>query len=406
MNWKNIAAAQSGGPTCAINATLAGIVAEGGAQKEIERVYGYRNGVEGLLSGRYADLTNLTDEDLRLLACTPSTALGSCRKKLPTPEEDPGLYQAVLDELEARKVGAFFYIGGNDSMDTACKLARYAESKGSGLRVIGVPKTIDNDVMNTDHTPGFGSAAKYVATTLREIIRDSQVYDMESVTIVEVMGRDAGWLTASACVLHTLGEKAPHFIYLPEAPFSPEEFLEDLRGALKEHQSVVCAVSEGLRLADGTYVAENAQSGVVDVFGHRYLSGLGKYLENLVQEKIGCKVRSIELNVLQRCASHLASAADLRESSEIGREAVRAALRGETGKMMSFTRIPEGEECRWEIHSVSLDGTANQVRQFPREWINDRGNQVIPEAASYFLPLMAGEVSPPRQNGLPRHFVL
>ena len=299
----NIAVAQSGGPTCAINASLAGVFREALKNPDIDAVFGSINGIEGIIRDHLIDLKNLlrTSEDLNLLRQTPSTVLGSCRFKLPDRREDDRIYRQIAETLKRRKIGAFFYIGGNDSMDTVQKLSAYFRETKTDIRVIGIPKTIDNDLRITDHTPGFGSAAKYVAVTMQEIIRDSSVYSIPSVTIVEIMGRHAGWLTASSAVLHALGEPAPHLIYVPEAHFSEERFLRDVEQQMAKHKAVIIAVSEGIEVPEGV------QSGVVDNFGHKYLSGIGRYLELLVREKFGCKVRSIELNVMQRCSSHICS---------------------------------------------------------------------------------------------------
>lgn len=277
----NIVIAQSGGPTCAINATLAGVYLEACKHPEIEKIYGSRNGIEGILHERLVDLRSLLPdaEQVDLLCRTPSTALGSCRVKLPLAEENTTPYETIHNALKAHSIDAFFYIGGNDSMDTVAKLSAYLTSVNSPIRVIGIPKTIDNDLMYTDHTPGFGSAVKYVTTTLAEIAQDSAVYNLPSVTIVEIMGRDAGWLTASTCLLHHNGLEAPHLIYLPEIPFSTERFMSDVRRMHASHKSVIVAVSEGVRLSEGGYAADDFQSGENDAFGHKYLAGVGKYLE-------------------------------------------------------------------------------------------------------------------------------
>lgn len=331
----NIAVAQSGGPTCAINASLVGVFREALKHPSIDAIFGSVNGIEGIIHDHLIDLKTMisTNEDMELLRQTPSTVLGSCRYKLPDWKEDESVYQDIVSCLKRRKIGAFFYIGGNDSMDTVQKLSAYCKEKDLDVKMIGIPKTIDNDLCITDHTPGFGSAAKYVATTMQEIIRDSSVYSIPSVTIVEVMGRHAGWLTASSAVLHAYGEPAPHLVYVPEAHFSAERFLRDVEQEMAKHKAVIVAVSEGVSVPEGV------QSGLVDSFGHKYLSGIGKYLEQLVREKLGCKVRSIELNVMQRCSSHLCSKTDIDEAEQIGSVGVQCALRGETGRVMVFRRV-------------------------------------------------------------------
>lgn len=400
----NIAAAQSGGPTCAINASLAGVFSEASRNEQIDKIYGSINGIEGIINDRLVEMSSIikSNKDLELLKLTPSTVLGSCRFKLPDADDNSEVYEKIISCFKRNNIDVFFYIGGNDSMDTVCKLSEYFKKNNINVKVIGIPKTIDNDLMCTDHTPGFGSAAKYVAATVQEIARDSSVYSVKSVTVVEIMGRDAGWLTASTCVLKANDENAPHLIYLPETPFSVERFLEDVKRMLVEHNAVVVAVSEGLKLSDGEYAAEEFQSGHDDAFGHKYLSGIGKCLENIVRKEIGCKVRSIELNVMQRCASHMASKTDVDESVKIGEEAVKAAVKGETGKMMAFKRISDRPYFS-EIVTVDAKEVANKERLFPKEWINNQGNNVTAFALDYFLPLIQGEVNVLMENGMPVH---
>lgn len=397
----NIAAAQSGGPTSAINSSLAGIFTEALKHSEIDTVYGSINGIEGVLGDEFVDLGKIltSDYDIDLLMKTPSTVLGSCRFKLKDPSDDDSDYRRAAENLQKHNIKAFFYIGGNDSMDTVMKLDKWFRENGVDIRVVGVPKTIDNDVAETDHTPGFGSAAKYVAASLQEIIRDSRVYSIPSVTIVEIMGREAGWLAASSCVLRANGEPAPHMIYLPEADFSADKFIADIREAQKRYKAVIIAVSEGINMGDGF------SSELTDAFGHKYLSGVGKHLEKLAGDKIGCKVRSIELNVMQRCSSHIASLTDITEAREIGEAAVRAAMSGESGVMMIFRRI-SNNPYRVEIVSASVDGVANKEKLFPAEWINAEGNNVTVDALNYFLPLIQGEPEIEYRNGIPVHFRL
>lgn len=403
----NIVIAQSGGPTCAINATLAGVYLEACKHPEIEKIYGSRNGIEGILHERLVDLRTLLPdaEQVDLLCRTPSTALGSCRVKLPLAEENTAPYETIHNALKAHSIDAFFYIGGNDSMDTVAKLSAYLTSVNSPIRVIGIPKTIDNDLMYTDHTPGFGSAVKYVTTTLAEIAQDSAVYNLPSVTIVEIMGRDAGWLTASACLLHHNGLEAPHLIYLPEIPFSTERFMSDVRRMHASHKSVIVAVSEGVRLSEGGYAADDFQSGENDAFGHKYLAGVGKYLENMVRKHLGCKVRSIELNVMQRCAAHLASETDISESLQVGASALCTMLEGKSGCMMTLQRTGDAP-YGITISTVEAQRVANRIRLFPQEWITLDGNGVCDEAIPYFLPLIQGERQPIIRNGMPVHFIL
>ena len=397
----NIAVAQSGGPTAAINASLTGVFNGAEQEKEVDEIYGAENGIEGILGDRLLNLRSIlmNDHDKQLLMTTPSTILGSCRFKLKDWHEDESDYLRITEVFNRHNIRAFFYIGGNDSMDTVMKLNSYFVAKDIRIKVVGVPKTIDNDVTETDHTPGFGSAAKYVACSLQEIIRDSRVYSIPSVTIVEIMGRDAGWLAASSCVLRANGEPAPHLIYLPEGEFSPEKYLADVRKAQLRYQAVIVAVSEGI-------TAGGVTSEVVDAFGHKYLSGVGKWLEGYTKEHIGCKVRSIELNVMQRCSSHIASLTDLNEAERIGREAVKAALTyGESGVMMAFRRI-SNNPYRVEIVTADISKIANQEKKFPREWINPEGNNVTVDALNYFLPLIQGEPQLEFRNGIPVHFRL
>ena len=350
----NAIVGQSGGPTAAINATLAGVIrgvlenVHGGT---IPTLYGMRNGVEGLHKEDIVNLSELfADSDrIDILEQTPAAALGSCRKKLPKIDEGRDTYEKLIEIFKKYDIRYFFYIGGNDSMDTVAKLSEYTKECDYEMRVIGVPKTIDNDLVVTDHTPGFASAAKYIATTVTECIRDCAVYKTKAVTVIEIMGRDAGWLTASAGIPRAFGGETPDLIYLPERAFNKEEFFEDLRALLDKKPNVVVAVSEGIRFADGTYVCEGFGIASTDVFGHKQLSGTGKALEMVVRDKIGCKVRSIELNVLQRCASHIASETDINESVAIGRFAGLKCTEGESGKLAVFVSSDSEE------YSVTYD---------------------------------------------------
>ena len=406
----NAVVGQSGGPTAAINASLAGVIEGAFAmQKEgiINTLYGMKNGMEGLLA---EDLCNLfeafaTEQSLALLRRTPSSALGSCRYKLPTPEKDEAGYEEVLRIFKKYDIRYFFYIGGNDSMDAVDKLTRFFASRDYAVRIVGVPKTIDNDLVVTDHTPGFGSAAKYIATTMHEILRDCAVYRVRAVTIVEIMGRDAGWLTASAALPAAVGAPAPDLIYLPERPFSMDAFFADLRKAFEKHPNIVVAVSEGIRTADGEYVGAGTQSGAVDSFGHRYLAGTAKALELAVKAEFGCKVRSIELNLPQRCASHLASLTDIEESAAVGFHAVRAACAGESGCMATILRAQE-TPYRAEYGTTPVSAVANQVKTVPASYINEEGNGITEEGLAYLLPLIQGELTPVFRDGLPVHIIL
>ena len=404
---KNLLVAQSGGPTAVINASLCGVIREGMRHpEEIGMVYGAVNGIQGILEGTIIRVDDQfeTAADFELLCHTPSSALCSCLYKMPSPDKGPEQYAKILEMFRKYNIGYFAYIGGNDSMDTANKIADYCYEHGEEVRVVGVPKTIDNDLPITDHCPGFGSAAKYIATTLMEVAADAEVYPMKSVVIAEIMGRNAGWLTAAASLTREVGGSyAPQLIYLPEAVFDPEQFVEDVRRELDKRDTVVIAVSEGVRLADGSYAAESMQSGQVDAFGHKYLAGVGKYLERLTADRIGCKVRSLELSVMQRAAAHLQSATDLEEAVRAGEKAVEAMLRGDTRIMIAYRRISDAP-YRIAYETAPLGEVANVEHKIPREWINEAGNDVREELVRYLAPLIQGEVSAPMKNGVPMHF--
>ncbi len=398
---KNCLVAQSGGPTAAINASLAGVINGVIASEKYDRIYGAIHGISGVFEKNFMDLTDLINEhgqQIDLLSTTPAMFLGSCRFKMPTIEEDKAVYEILFRTLEEMNIGAFFYIGGNDSMDTVDKLSRYAAECGSDILFAGVPKTIDNDLINTDHTPGFGSAAKYIATTMLEIAHDTYIYDLSCVTIVEIMGRNAGWLTAAAALARNTYNPTPQLIYLPEVPFSKEQFLEDIKEQLKVSKNIVVAVSEGIRDKDGVYIS--AQNATLDKFGHPQLSGVGKTLENFVKAELGIKVRSIELNIIQRCGGHLASRTDLDEAVKLGEFAVRFTEEGNTGFMTALKRkstIP----YMYDIEMAPLSEIANQEKKVPREWINEAGNNVTQEVIDYMRPLIQGEVSISYRDGLP-----
>lgn len=397
---KNCFVAQSGGPTAAINASLAGVIKGVLEHSDFDRIYGSLNGITGILEGRYLDLTDIfyKEETLNLLKRTPAMYLGSCRFKLPKLEEDSNPYQLIFQKFEEMNIGAFFYIGGNDSMDTVDKLSAYGASIGSDIRVIGIPKTIDNDLCVTDHTPGFGSAAKYVASSILEISHDTLIYHVKSVTIVEIMGRDAGWLTAATALARNEYSTAPHLIYLPERAFDTEEFLSDVSRVLKERNNVVIAVSEGIRDKDGNYIS--ASAGPADTFGHSQLSGAGKALEYLVQERLHVKVRSVEVNILQRCGGHIASLTDLNESFEEGRFGVTLAAKGETGKMITISRT-SNTPYTVSYGASSIAEIANKVKGVPDEYINEEGNDVTSEMLTYLKPLIQGEPVVEFKDGLP-----
>ena len=399
---KNMIVGQSGGPTAVINGSLYGVVSEGFKHPEsIEHVYGMINGIEGFLSNQIMDMHPLLKNgDLELIRTTPGSYLGSCRYKLPEDLNDP-VYPELFQKFEDYNIGYFFYIGGNDSMDTVSKLSRYAAKIQSPIRVIGVPKTIDNDLVETDHTPGFGSAAKFVATTVREIAIDASVYDnKKSVTIVEIMGRHAGWLTAASALARKFEGDNPVLIYLPEVAFNQEDFLEKVKKALETTPNLVVCVSEGINDGNGTFICEFASDVGVDTFGHKMLTGSGKYLENLIKEKLGVKVRSVELNVSQRCSSSCLSKTDLDEADHSGGFAVNAALNGETGKMISFVRTNTSPyELSFSTADVNI--ICNQEKAVPLSWITKDGSDVTDEFIRYAAPLIQGSVDVPTENGLP-----
>lgn len=393
--------AQSGGPTVAINASLAGVIEGVSSSSMYDTVYGSLNGITGILNNHLLNLTDLMNENpdyLERLTKTPAMFLGSCRYKLPDYMDDDSPYVFIFKQFEDYNIDAFFYIGGNDSMDTVLKLSGYADMIGSKVRIIGIPKTIDNDLCETDHTPGFGSAAKYIAASLLEIAHDTFIYAVKSVTIVEIMGRDAGWLTAAAALARNGYNTAPHLIYLPEVPFDTEDFLLDIKRLLFERNNVIVAVSEGIRDASGNYIS--ASESTVDSFGHSQLSGAGKTLEFLVKEKLGVKVRSVELNVLQRCAAHLASKTDLDESVSLGKKAVALSEEGVTASMVTMNRV-SNDPYTIEYGYAEIKNIANEAKSVPTDWITPAGNDVTQELIDYLTPLIQGESQVSYENGLP-----
>ena len=398
---KNIIVGQSGGPTAVINASLCGVIREGKCHPEqIGTVYGMINGIEGFLAGKYMDLSSgLSEEELELLKMTPAAFLGSCRFKLPEALSSE-FYPTLFNKFEELNIGYFFYIGGNDSMDTVSKLSRYANGIGSDIRFIGIPKTIDNDLVGTDHTPGFGSAAKYVASTVREITLDASVYQQKSVTIVELMGRHAGWLTASSVLARKHGEDNPLLIYLPESPFEFEQFSADLKNAFEKSQTVVVCVSEGSADSAGHFICEYSNDAQIDTFGHKMLTGCGEILENYIRNQFGVKVRSVELNVSQRCSGMIVSGQDMKEAEEAGAFGVRSALDGVNGMMVAFKRACD-EPYLMECFLADVNEICNKEKTFPAEWITKGGTDIGPEFLSYVLPLIKGEAERKMENGLP-----
>ena len=392
--------AQSGGPTVAINSSLAGVV--NAARKNNLKCYGAVNGILGILNENYVHMTESfpTEESLDILKNTPAMFLGSCRHKLPKYTEDDSSYIKIFDEFKKKNVKAFFYIGGNDSMDTVLKLSEYARSIGSHIRLIGIPKTIDNDLCMTDHTPGFGSAAKYIASSILEISYDTFIYPVKSVTIIEIMGRDAGWLTASAALARNGVNTAPHLIYLPEVAFDIDDFIADVENQLSIRDNVIIAVSEGIRDKDGEYIA--ASNAMEDKFGHKQLSGAGKVLEMLVKDRINVKVRSVEVNVLQRCAAHLASKTDIDEAFMQGEYSMKLAREGITASMVCLNRLdnnPYKVECTY----AAIKDIANEVKNIPVHWLSKDKNDVTKELVDYIYPLIQGEVQIDYKKGVPSY---
>ena len=399
----NCIVAQSGGPTVAINASLAGLIDGVKKSNKFTRVYGAIHGIQGVLDNNFIDLSLMALSKFPLvntLELSPAMYLGSCRYKLPDFEVDSKPYEIIFDRFEEYQVAAFFYIGGNDSMDTVDKLSKYAKKIGSDVKIVGIPKTIDNDLCHTDHTPGFGSAAKYVASTMLEIAHDTYIYQIPSVVIVEIMGRDAGWLTAASCLARNDYSPAPHLIYLPEVDFDEDQFIEDIKNVLKTSRCVIVAVSEGIHDKDGNYIS--ATSAVADKFGHAQLSGTGKALESLVKDRMDIKVRSIELNVLQRCAAHISSRTDINESFALGQAAVKYAAEGMTAVMSTIKRV-SNDPYQWIIEPENVSLIANQAKTIPLEWITPEKNDVTPEMEAYLRPLIIGEVSLQYKDGLPMY---
>ena len=392
---------QSGGPTCVINASAYGVIKTALEAEEITKVYGASHGIVGVLNDELFVMDEEDPEELRYLLHTPSSELGSCRYKMKDPEVDDTDYKRILEIFKKYNVRYFFYNGGNDSMDTCNKISRYMKSVGYECRVMGVPKTIDNDLFGTDHCPGFASAAKYIATSCMEINKDARVYDNKMIVIVEIMGRHAGWLAASAALATAYGS-GPDLIYLPECDFDMDRFLADVDELYRKNGKVFVAVSEGIHYADGSFVSE-AKTSATDGFGHAQLGGLAAMLAEIVKNHTGAKVRGIEFSLLQRCGAHLASATDVEEAFTAGKVAVEKAVAGETGYMVAFEReMVDGKySCNYRL--LPLESVANYEKKVPLEWINDAHNGLKEEFISYVLPLIQGEANVPKVDSLPRY---
>ncbi|MEA4947511.1 MAG: 6-phosphofructokinase [Oscillospiraceae bacterium] len=392
---------QSGGPTAVINASAYGVIRTALDAENITRVYGAAHGIKGVLNDRLYIMDEEDGDELRYLMNTPSSELGSCRYKMADPDKDDTDYRRILEVFRKYDVRYFFYNGGNDSMDTCAKISRYLQRSGYECRVMGVPKTIDNDLFGTDHCPGFGSAAKYIATSCMEIAKDTKVYDTGTITVVEVMGRHAGWL-AGAAALATAKGSGPDLIYLPEADFDPEQFYADAERIYREKNEAMIVVSEGIHYADGTFVSE-AKASATDGFGHAQLGGLAARLADMLRQKLGVKVRGIELSLLQRCGAHLASCSDVNEAFAVGRLAVESALAGETDKMVAIKRVTQNGKVSFTTELRPLSEVANYEKKVPMDWITPARNFVTQDFIDYALPLIQGEPERPREDSLPRY---
>ena len=402
---KNIIVAQSGGPTAAINATLTGVIREWCKENNGAKVYGSRFGVEGILKENIVDLTELSEDDLDKLMRTPASALGSCRYRLSDPKEDETDFKRVVEVFRKYDIGHFVYIGGNDSMDTVYRLSEYFnENNITDITVNGAPKTIDNDLNGIDHCPGFGSTAKYIATVCHELAREVKVYDRENILIVEIMGRNAGWLTAAAALAAEKDSEVPYLIYLSEVILSVDKFVADLKEVMKKSKNVIVALSEGTVIEQGGKNHAD-EDGEVDAFGHKQLAGNGRILEKVLKDELKYKARYIELSLVQRCASHCLSETDIRESEELGRVAVRLGREGLSGKMARLIRVSD-EPYQVEYSSVDIKEVANLEKKVPLQWINEAHNGVTEEMMKYLRPLVQGEMSCRYKDGVPDYLVL
>ena len=391
---------QSGGPTSVINASAYGVIRTALDNEAITKVYGAEHGIKGVLNDRLLDMTQEDPAELENLLYTPSSALGSCRYKIADPDVDDTDYKRILEIFKKYDVRYFFYNGGNDSMDTCNKISKYMQKVGYECRVMGVPKTIDNDLFGTDHCPGFSSAAKYIATSCMEVYHDARVYDTGMICVVEIMGRHAGWLTAAAGLATAMGA-GPDLIYMPETDFDMDKFIAEVKKVYAEKGNCMVAVSEGIHYADGSFVSE-AKTSATDGFGHAQLGGLAALLASVVKEKTGAKVRGIELSLLQRCGAHLASQTDIDESFMAGKAAVENAVAGLTDKMVGFERCTEGGKYVCKTKLFNLTDVANTEKKVPIEWINAEHNGVTQAFVDYALPLIQGETKLKKENGLPR----
>lgn len=392
---------QSGGPTSVINASAYGVIKTALNTPEITNVYGAEYGIKGVLNDRLFDMSKEDTEELEFMLNTPSSALGSCRYKMADPEKDDTDYKRILEIFKKYNVRYFFYNGGNDSMDTCSKISSYLSKSGYECRVMGIPKTIDNDLVGTDHCPGYGSSAKYIATACAEMIRDTIVYDVGTITVVEIMGRHAGWLTAASALARQSGS-GPDLIYLPEVTFDMDDFIAKVKRLYAEKKNVFIAVSEGIRYADGRFVSE-ATASPTDGFGHAQLGGLAAILADRIKIETGAKVRPIEFSLLQRCAAHAASKVDTDEAFLVGKVAVEASVAGETDKMVALIREDKNGEYFCKTELLPLGDVANKEKCVPLNWIDTENYDVTQDFINYALPLVQGTTNIPTINGMPRH---
>jgi 6-phosphofructokinase 1 len=399
---KNLLVAQSGGPTAAINATLAGVLQGVRASGKVDKVYGAKNGIEGVMKGQLIDLDGVLKDvkALDTLTYTPSSALGTCRYKMKEWQKNEEPFKKIIEAFKRFHIKYFIYIGGNDSMDTVDKLSAYCQLKQLDFVIMGAPKTVDNDLNLTDHSPGYGSAAKYIATTISELSADISAYDVPAVTIVEIMGRNAGWLTAAAALSRMNGNAGADLIYLCERTFDLDRFILDVREKLAQKAGILVAVSEGVKTANGKYVSDHTSSKAVDTFGHKYIAGAARALEHLIRKEIGCKVRSIELNLMQRSAAHIASETDILESILLGQKALNCALNKETGRMAAIRRLSD-QPYHVEFTSVPVSEIANHEKLVPLEWITPDGHDVTEELMANMKPLIQGETNIKYEHGIP-----
>ncbi|MCM8711318.1 6-phosphofructokinase [Clostridium sp. SYSU_GA19001] len=402
----NCLVAQSGGPTAVINSSFIGVLDQALESKCYDNVYAGINGIEGILQNKLINLSKIPYNQLQGLKYTPSSALGSCRYKMKDYQKDTSEYKKLFSILKEHNIKAFFYIGGNDSMDTVRTLSEYTKLNNIDIQVMGIPKTIDNDLMETDHTPGFGSASKFIASTILETYLDSSVYMNNGIFIVETMGRDTGWLTASAALAKINGEPVVDFIYLPEVTFSKEKFLEEVNEKFKEQNQVYIVASEGIKDEKGSFLGENTSSKTHDKFGHAQLGGVCNTLKSMIIERgITSRVKTLELGVTQRCAMHYASLTDIEEAYNAGKEAVKYACEGITGFMVGIRRL-QNNPYKSDTILVEPSKVANHIKYFPKSWITSEGNWVTEDAVNYIAPLIQGTPAIPMENGLPKYTIL